>query len=111
MQAKVRRKRGSGEKFLRWELSIYRGEGGVVQEKRLDMTVASFPEDACPLQRSEGDVFYQNSKVFVETDRRSQPASPMGLVLGNSVKALHPRNVGFAKVREIHLMEDSAWLL
>jgi hypothetical protein len=83
----------------------------VVQENHLDMTAVSFPEDACPLQCSEGDVFYQNSKVFVELDRRSQPASPMGLVLGNSVKAVHPRNVGLVEVREIHLMKDSAWLL
>jgi hypothetical protein len=33
------------------------------------------------------------------------------VLLGNSVKALHPRNIGFAEVREIHLMEDSTWLL
>jgi hypothetical protein len=36
--------------------------GGVVQDKRLDMTVASFPEDVCPLWRSEGDVFTRIQK-------------------------------------------------
>jgi hypothetical protein len=58
--------------------SLFIGAKGVVQEKCLDMTVASFPEDACPLRRSEGDVFHQNSNVFVEMDHRSQPASPRG---------------------------------
>jgi hypothetical protein len=60
------------------ESSLFIGARGVVQENRLDMTVASFTEDACPLRRSEGDVFYQNSKIFVETDCQSQPASPRG---------------------------------
>jgi hypothetical protein len=60
------------------ESSLFIGARGVVQENRLDMTVASFTEDACPLRRSEGDVFYQNSKIFVEMDCQSQPASPRG---------------------------------
>jgi hypothetical protein len=33
----------------------------------------------------------------VETDRRSQPASPRGLVLGNWAKNFHPRNAGVAE--------------
>jgi hypothetical protein len=37
--------------------SIYRGEGAV-SRTHLDPTVAKFPEDACPLRRFEGDVFY-----------------------------------------------------
>jgi hypothetical protein len=61
------------------ENSLFIGaRGGAVSRTHLDSTVAKFPEDACPLRRSEGDVFYQNSKVFVESDRRSQPASPRG---------------------------------
>jgi hypothetical protein len=40
------------------ESSLFIGASGVVQENRLDMTVASFPEDVCPLRRSKGDVFY-----------------------------------------------------
>jgi hypothetical protein len=38
--------------------SLFIGVRGVVQENRLDMTVAGFPEDACVLRRSEGDIFY-----------------------------------------------------
>jgi hypothetical protein len=60
------------------ESCLFIGARGVVQKNRLDMTVASFPEDACPRRRSEGNVFYQNSKVFVESDHRSQPASSRG---------------------------------
>jgi hypothetical protein len=48
MQARVRKKRGSGEKFLRRELSIYRGRA-VVSRNYLDKTVARNLEDACPL--------------------------------------------------------------
>jgi hypothetical protein len=67
----------------RWKISIvwtslFIGARRVVSRSCLDSTVASFPGDACPLRRSEGDIFYQSSKVFVETDRRSQPASPRG---------------------------------
>jgi hypothetical protein len=50
-------KRGSGENFFTVRLSIYRAEGAV-SRKRLDSTVARFPEDACPLRRFESDVFY-----------------------------------------------------
>jgi hypothetical protein len=57
MQARLRKKLGSGEKILRWELSIYRGTGGLVPRNCLDKTVARNLEDACPLRRSEGDVF------------------------------------------------------
>jgi hypothetical protein len=60
------------------ESSLFIGARGVVSRTHLDLTVASFPEDACPLRRSEGDVFYQNSRVSVETDCRSQPSSPRG---------------------------------
>jgi hypothetical protein len=58
--------------------SLFIGARGVVSRSRLDSTVASFPDDACPLRRSKGDVFHQNSRVFVETNRRSQPASLRG---------------------------------
>jgi hypothetical protein len=61
------------KKFYGANLSIYRGEGGSFTKP---------PQyDRCEFsgrRRSEGDVFYQNSKVFVETDRWSQPASPRG---------------------------------
>jgi hypothetical protein len=38
--------------------SLFIGVRGVVSRTFLDPTVEKFPEDACPLQRSEGDVFY-----------------------------------------------------
>jgi hypothetical protein len=71
-----------GEKFRENKGSVKAGAGGVVSRSCLDWTVASFPEDARPLQRSEGDVFYQSSKVFVKTDRQSQPASPRAYCWG-----------------------------
>jgi hypothetical protein len=37
---------------------LFIGRRGVVSRNRLDMTVASFLGDACPLRRSRGDVFY-----------------------------------------------------
>jgi hypothetical protein len=43
--------------------------------KRLDMIVAIFQGGACPLRRSEGDVFTRIRDLFVESDRRSQPTS------------------------------------
>jgi hypothetical protein len=40
-------------------LFIGAGEGGgAVSRTHLDSTAARFPDDACPLRRSEGDVFY-----------------------------------------------------
>jgi hypothetical protein len=47
-------------KIFYGESSLFIGVWGVVQENHLDMTVASFAEDVCPLRRSEGDVFYKN---------------------------------------------------
>jgi hypothetical protein len=87
------------KKFYGVNLSIYRGEG-VVSRNCLDMTVASFPEDACPLRCSEGDVFLPEFKSFRGNGSSESTRFPEGLVLGNSVKALHPRNIGLAKIRE-----------
>jgi hypothetical protein len=84
--------------FLRSQLSIYRGEGGgVVQENCLDSTVARFPEDACPLRRSEGDVFLPKFKGFHGYGSSESTRFLEGLVLGNLVKPCHPRNVGLSK--------------
>jgi hypothetical protein len=65
-------------KFFYGASSLFIGARGRFQENRLDMTIARNPEDECPLRRYEGVVFYQNSRVFMESDRRSQPASPRG---------------------------------
>jgi hypothetical protein len=60
MQARVRRKQGSGENFFYGESCLFIGVRGVVSKNCLDMTVARNLEDVCPLRRYEGDVFYQN---------------------------------------------------
>jgi hypothetical protein len=44
-----------------------------------------FPDDACPLRRSEGDVFYRNSG-FRGIGSSESTRFPEGLVLGNSGK-------------------------
>jgi hypothetical protein len=77
--------------------SLFIGAEGVVLENRLDSTVASFPEDACPLQRSEGDVFSLKFKSFRGNRSSESTSSLEGLVLGNWVKVLHPRNVRMPK--------------
>jgi hypothetical protein len=82
MLANFRRKRGNGEKNLRCKLSIYRGEG-VVSRNYLDMTVASIPEDACPLRCSEGDVFLPEFKSFRGIGSSESTRFPEWLVLGN----------------------------
>jgi hypothetical protein len=74
--------------MMQSSLFIRAGGGGVVSRNCLD-TVARNPEDACQLRRSEGDVFYQNSRVFVESDHRSQPAS-LGASVGELGKNLTP---------------------
>jgi hypothetical protein len=51
---------------------------GVVSRNCLDKIVVRNLEDACPLRRSESDVFCQNSRMFVEFNRRSQPAPSRG---------------------------------
>jgi hypothetical protein len=71
-------KRRHGEKNIWHKRSIYRGKGAV-SRKRLDMTVVIFLGDACPLQRSKDNVFLPKFEIlFVESDHRSQPASPRG---------------------------------
>jgi hypothetical protein len=77
LQARVREKRGNSEKFYS-ESSLFIGVGGVVSRNCLDKTVARNLEDTCPHRHSEGDVFYQNSRIFMELDRLSQPASLRG---------------------------------
>jgi hypothetical protein len=37
---------------------LFIGARVAVSQIHLDSTVARFPEDACPLRHSEGDVFY-----------------------------------------------------
>jgi hypothetical protein len=44
-------------KIFQSESSLFIGVRGEASRTRLDSTVARLPEDACPLRRSEGDVF------------------------------------------------------
>jgi hypothetical protein len=97
------------KKFLQPRHAIYRGGGGVVSRTRLDSTVAKFPEDVCPLRRSEGDVFLFKFKGFHGNRSLESTHFPEGLVLGNLVKPCHPRNVELSKfikqVREAAVRE------
>jgi hypothetical protein len=90
--------------------TLFIGEGGgVVSRTRLDSTVAKFPEDVCPLRRSEGDVFLPKFKGFHGNRSLESTHFPEGLVLGNLVKPCHPRNVELSKfikqVREAAVRE------
>jgi hypothetical protein len=78
-------------------ITLFIGVRGAVSRKRLDMTVAIFTGDVCPLRRSEGDVFYQNSTFCSWNRIVGVNRFPEGLVLGNWAKTLHPRNVTFAE--------------
>jgi hypothetical protein len=46
------------------ESSLFIGERVAVSRTRLDSTVARFPEDACPLRHSKGDVFFTKIQRF-----------------------------------------------
>jgi hypothetical protein len=83
------------------ESSLFIGARVAVSRTRLDSTVARFPEDACPLWHSEGDVFLLKFKGFRGIGSSESTRFPEGLVLGNSGKTCHPRNVGFDENHEI----------
>jgi hypothetical protein len=86
-------------KNLRWELSIYRGEG-VVQE-----TASIWLLRVLRKTRVHSDVlrvtFLPEFKSFHGNRSSESTHFPEGLVLGNSGKTLHPQNVGFAETHEI----------
>jgi hypothetical protein len=82
-------KQGSGEIFLRWELSIYRGEGGQFQE------VASIrPLWVFRRTLVHSDVprvmFLPELKSFRGNGSSESTRFPEGLVLGNSGENLTP---------------------
>jgi hypothetical protein len=76
-------------------------KGGAVTRTRVHPTVARFPEDACPLRRSEGDVFLLKFNDFRGIGSSESTRFPEGLVLGNSGKICDPRNVGLDEIHEI----------
>jgi hypothetical protein len=100
MQAKVRRKRGSGENFLQRELSIYRGEGGQFQEPASIRPLRGFRRT-----RVHSDVprvmFLLKFKGFRGIGSLESTRFHEELVLGNSGKTCHPRNVEFYEIHEI----------
>jgi hypothetical protein len=77
-----------------------------VSRTRLNSTVARFPEDACPLRRSEGNVFLLKFKDFRGIRSSESTRFPEGLVLGNSGKTCHPRIVEFDEVCEMSFQDD-----
>jgi hypothetical protein len=81
-------KQGSGEKFLHWELSIYRGEGANLRIF-LDSTVVKLLEDACPLRRSKGVVFTRIRKFSWNRIVGVNPL-PQGASVGEFRKNLTP---------------------
>jgi hypothetical protein len=49
---------GGAVKKIYGASALFIGVRGALSRKRLDMTVANFLGDVCPLRRSEGDMFY-----------------------------------------------------
>jgi hypothetical protein len=80
---------GSGENFLRWELSIYRGQGAV-SRRCLDSTVVRSAEDACPFRHSEGDVFFTEIQKFSWNRIVGVNPLPRGASVGEFRKNLSP---------------------
>jgi hypothetical protein len=76
---------------------------GVVSRNCLDMTVASFLGDACPLRRSEGDVFTEILRIFHGNGSLESTCFPKGIVLGNWTKTFHPRNAEVAEFSNIFM--------
>jgi hypothetical protein len=91
--------------FFYSDSSLFIGVKGAVSRTFLDPTVAKFPEDTCPLRRSEGDVFTE-FQSFRGIGSSESTRFPGGLVLGNSGKPSHPQNAEFDKSREMSFRVD-----
>jgi hypothetical protein len=76
---------------------LFIGARGAVPRTRLDSTVARFSEDACPLRRSEGDVFLLKFQDFRGIGSSESTRFPEGLVLGNSGKLVTLETSRFMK--------------
>jgi hypothetical protein len=88
MLANFWRKRGNDEKTYGVS-SLFIGVRGVVSRNCLDMTVVSFPEEVCPLRRSEGDVFTRIREFSWNRIIRVNPL-PRGASVGELGKNLTP---------------------
>jgi hypothetical protein len=83
------------------ENSLFIGARGVVSRTCLDSTVARFPEDVCPLRRSEGDVFFTEIQRFSWNRIVGVNPLPRGVSVGEFRKNLSPRNVEFDEIHEM----------
>jgi hypothetical protein len=79
---------------------------GAFSRTRLNLTVARFLEDACPLWRSKGDVF---TKILRFSWNRIVGVNPLprGASVGEFWKICHPRNIEFYKICEMSFQESS----
>jgi hypothetical protein len=82
---------------------------GAVSRKRLDMTVANFPGDACPLRRSKGDVFYRNSRFSSWNQIVEVNPLPRGASVGELGKNLTPSKRRICRIREKIRESPSGW--
>jgi hypothetical protein len=73
---------------------LFIGEEGVVSRSCLEMTVARFEGDECPLRHFDCDIFTEILIIVRGNGSSESTRFPEGLVLGNWVKTLHPRNFG-----------------
>jgi hypothetical protein len=90
VQAKVRKKVRKRWNFFYSNSSLFIGvRGGAVSRTRLDPTVARYPEDACPLWRSEGDIFTEFQKSSWNRIVEVNPL-PRGASVGEFRKKLSP---------------------
>jgi hypothetical protein len=95
-------------KNLQRKRSIYRGKGGSFK-KRISMTVAVFPGDVCPLQRSDGDVFYQNSRFYSWNRIVGVNPLPRGASVGELDKKLAPSKCRICRIHENVRESPSGW--
>jgi hypothetical protein len=84
--------RGDGENFLRPRLTIYRAGGSFKKPPRFDRCEIFGGLVSTPTFR--GWRFLPKFKGFRGNGSSESTRFPEGLVLGNSVKPCHPRNVG-----------------
>jgi hypothetical protein len=101
------RKRRSGEKTYD-TCPLFLGVRGIVSRNRLDMIVASFPGYACPLQRSEGDVFTRIQDFLWNRIVRVNPL-PRGTSVGESGKNLSPSKRRIYRIRKYICELASRW--
>jgi hypothetical protein len=101
MQAKVRRKTRKRWKYFYSESSLFIGVCGGSSRKppRYDRCESSGRRVSTPTFR--GWCFLPEFRSFRRIGSSESTRSHEGLMLGNSGKTCHPRNVGFAEIHKI----------